>query len=47
MGVTSIEKAELASYKLREISQVWYTQWKYNGSFESGRIVWEEIKEAF
>ena len=28
--VTSREKAELDSYQLREISQVWYTQWKDN-----------------
>ena len=30
MGVTSMEKAELASYQLRDISQIWYTQWKEN-----------------
>ena len=26
MGVTSREKAELFSYKLRDIYQIWYTQ---------------------
>ena len=26
MGVTSTEKEELASYQLRDVSQVWYTQ---------------------
>ena len=28
MGVTSREKAELASYQLRNVSRSWYTQWK-------------------
>ena len=26
IGVTSKEKAELASYQLRDVSQIWYTQ---------------------
>ena len=26
MGFTSREKAELASYQLRDVSQIWYTQ---------------------
>ena len=25
MGVTSSEKSELASYQLRDVSQIWYT----------------------
>ena len=29
-GVTSREKAELALYQLREVSQVWYIKWKDN-----------------
>ena len=47
MGVTSREKAEFALYQLRAVSQVWYTQWKYNRSVELGPIQWEEFKEAF
>ena len=38
MGVTFREKAELALYKLKEVSQVWYTQWKDNRPVESGPI---------
>ena len=26
---------------------MWYTQWKYNRSIESGLIEWEELKEDF
>ena len=29
-GVTFREKAKVASYQLRDISQIWYTQWKEN-----------------
>ena len=28
------EKVELSSYQLREVDQVWYTQWKYNRPVE-------------
>ena len=42
-----VYKAELDSYKLRDVSQIWYTQWKDNRSEESGPIEWEEFKETF
>ena len=38
MGVTSREKAELDSYQLRQVAQVWYSQWKDNRLVESGLI---------
>ncbi|XP_069152739.1 uncharacterized protein [Solanum lycopersicum] len=47
MGVTSREKAELASYQLRDVAQIWYTQWKDNRAEGSGPIEWEEFKEVF
>ena len=47
MGVTTMEKAELASYQLKDVSQVWYTQWKGNRPEESGPIEWEEFRKAF
>ena len=47
MGVTSREKPELASYQLRNVSQIWYTQWKDIKPEESGPIEWEEFMEAF
>nr|XP_004239532.1 uncharacterized protein LOC101251380 [Solanum lycopersicum] len=28
MGMASLEKAELAAYRLKDVSQVWYEQWK-------------------
>ena len=47
MGDFSWEKAELASYQLREVTQVWYTQSKDNRLGKSGPIEWEEYKETF
>ena len=46
MGVTTREKAKLASYKLREVSQIWYTQWNDNMVEDLGPIEWEEFKEG-
>ncbi|WMV24244.1 hypothetical protein MTR67_017629 [Solanum verrucosum] len=28
MGVTLVEKAELAAYQLKGVAQIWYNQWK-------------------
>ena len=44
MGVSSREKAELASYQLKEVAQIWYTQWKANRPEEAVTIEWEEFK---
>ena len=38
MGMSSKEKAELASYELMDLAQVWYTQWKYNKRVEADLI---------
>ena len=32
---------------MRDVSQIWYTQWKDNRSEESSPIEWEEFKEVF
>ena len=47
MGVTSREKAGLVLYQLRDVSQIWYTQWKDNRLEKSGLIEGEEFKEDF
>ena len=47
MGVSSREKAELSSYQLKEVAQVWCTQYKDNIPVESGPIEWKELKKAF
>ncbi|XP_049364343.1 uncharacterized protein LOC125829123 [Solanum verrucosum] len=47
MGVNSIEKVELAAYQLKDISQIWFTQWKSNRPVGAGPIDWEVFKNAF
>ena len=47
MGVTSREKGELASYQLRDVSQIWYTQLKDNRTKGSGPLERTEFKKAF
>ena len=46
-GVTSRDKEELSSYQLKDVAQVWYTQWKGNRQEESGPIEWEAFKDVF
>ena len=36
----------MASYQLRKVAQVWYTQWKDNRPVEASPIEWEEFKEV-
>ncbi|XP_069147061.1 uncharacterized protein [Solanum lycopersicum] len=47
MGVTPREKAELAAYQLKDVSQVWFEQWRIERPLERGPVDWEEFKEAF
>ncbi|XP_049372489.1 uncharacterized protein LOC125837398 [Solanum verrucosum] len=47
MGVTSVEKVELAAYQLKDVAQIWYEQWKYARPVETGLIVWEVLKLVF
>ena len=43
MGFTSMEKAELASYQLTYVAEIWYTQWKDTRLEGLGPIEWEEF----
>ena len=47
MGVNSIEKDELASYQLKDVSQTWNTQWKDNMALKAGPISWEVFRREF
>ena len=47
MGVSSSERAELAGYQLKDVAQVWYTQFKENKPIRAGPISWEVFKKAF
>lgn len=47
MGVSSKEKAELATYQLKDVAQVWYDHWKGQRPVGAGPVEWESFKEAF
>ncbi|KAG5579844.1 hypothetical protein H5410_050471 [Solanum commersonii] len=42
IGLTSVEKAELATYKLKEA--IWFNQWKEEKELDGGPIDWEKFK---
>ncbi|WMV46248.1 hypothetical protein MTR67_039633 [Solanum verrucosum] len=42
MGVTQVEKAELDTYQLNGVAQVWFNQWKEERAVDSSAIDWEK-----
>ena len=47
VGVSSLEKSELAAYQLKDVVQVWYKQWKDERLVIESRITWGDFKKAF
>ncbi|XP_069155635.1 uncharacterized protein [Solanum lycopersicum] len=47
MEFSSSEKAELATYQLKDMEQAWYVQWRDNRPLRSGSVTWEIFKAAF
>jgi len=47
MGVMPEEKAELAAYQFKGVSQVWYNQWKEGRPVGVDPIDWEMFKSFF
>ncbi|WMV25576.1 hypothetical protein MTR67_018961 [Solanum verrucosum] len=47
MGVTPVEKAELAAFQLNGVAQVWFNQWKERRAVDAGPLDWEKFKVAF
>ena len=47
MGVTPREKAELASYQLKDVAQVWFEQWRDERPIGADPIDWGVFKTAF
>ncbi|XP_049410521.1 uncharacterized protein LOC125873689 [Solanum stenotomum] len=46
MGVSSVEKAELDAYQLKDVDQVWYDQWKGERPVGAGSVEWESFEVA-
>ncbi|WMV38632.1 hypothetical protein MTR67_032017 [Solanum verrucosum] len=47
MGVTPIEKAELAAYQLKGVAQIWFNQLKEARPEGVSPIEWERFKSVF
>ncbi|KAH0657850.1 hypothetical protein KY289_026598 [Solanum tuberosum] len=47
MQVTGNDRVELASYQLKDVAHIWYTQWKENRGTDATPITWEFFSETF
>ena len=47
IGVNSREKAELDSYQLRDVAQVWYIQWKGNRPLSRVLLSGDSLRNLF
>ena len=47
MQVTGNDWVELASYQLKDVAHIWYTQWKENRGTDTTPITWDFFSETF
>ena len=47
MQVTRNDRVELASYQLKEVAPICFTQWKENRGTDATPITWEFFSETF
>ena len=47
MGVSSSERAELATYQLKNVAQTWYVKWTDNRPLRGGSVTWKIFMAAF
>ena len=47
VGLFTSEKAELATYQLKDVAQASYVQWRDNKPLRGGPFTWEIFKKAF
>ena len=47
MQVSGNYRVELASYQLKDVAHIWYTQWKENRGANATPITWECFSETF
>lgn len=43
MGVTTVEKEELVANQLKDVTEIWYEQWKDGMLVEAGLIDWLDV----
>ena len=47
VGVSSSEKAELASCQLKDMAQTWYVEWRDNRPLTVGTMTWRSLRRLF
>jgi len=47
VGVTSVDKAKLATYQLKDVAQIWFSQWKEVRPVELGPMECERFRNGF
>ncbi|XP_049378026.1 uncharacterized protein LOC125842750 [Solanum stenotomum] len=47
MKVTGNDRVELASYQLKDVAHIWFTQWKKNKGENASLVTWECYTGAF
>ena len=47
MQATRNDRVELASYQLKDVSHIWYTQWKVYRGANAAPITWDCFSETF
>jgi len=47
MQVTGNDRVELASYQLKDVAHIWFTQWKENRSVDATPVTWIVLQELF
>ena len=47
VGLSTSEKAELATYQLKDVAQAWYVQWIDNRPLRGGWMTWEAFNKDF
>ena len=47
MEFSTNEKSKLATYKLNDVAQAWYVQWRDNRPLRGGPVTWDIFKADF
>ena len=47
MGMSTSEKAELATYQLKDVAKTWYVQLRDNRQLRGGLVTWDVFKKSF
>lgn len=45
--VSSFENVKVVAYQLKDVSQIWYDQWKDNIALRAVLLEWETIKSKY